>query len=328
LILLLLKQVWRKYPMRCVGKTLLLLLFSKGFQIVVFMLRIDPTEIATKDLHQFILGAVAPRPIAIASTDGVPNLAPYSFFNAFSSNPPILIFSSNRRVSNNTTKDTLKNVEDTGEVVINVVPHRIVRQMALCSVEYDSSVNEFEKAGFTPLPAEMVKPFRVAESPVHMECKVDKILPLGDKGGAGNLIICNIVLMHIAESVLNENGRIDPDKIDLVARMGRFYYARASGDAVFEVVQQVTALGIGFDGLPTGIRHSNILTGNNLGQLAALLALPSKEEAMALAATDGRVQQALLQPSAKPMLMAYAKESLDRNEVELGAKLAVLSESV
>lgn len=295
------------------------------------MLRIDPLEIATKDLHQFILGAVAPRPIAFASTlstDGVPNLAPYSFFNAFSSNPPILIFSSNRRVSNNTTKDTLKNVEETGEVVINVVPHRIVRQMALCSVEYPAEVNEFEKAGFTPLPSEKVRPFRVAESPVHMECRVDKILPLGDKGGAGNLIICNIVLMHIAEEVLTENGRIDPHKIDLVARMGRFYYARASGDAIFEVVQQVTALGIGFDGLPTGIRHSNVLTGNNLGQLAALTVLPSKEEAMTLAATDGRVRAALADTSAPAALFAYAKEALDKNDVELGAKLAVLADSL
>ena len=295
------------------------------------MLRINPAEIATKDLHQFILGAVAPRPIAFASTvsvNGVPNLAPYSFFNAFSSNPPILIFSSNRRVSNNTTKDTLKNVEDTGEVVINVVPHRIVRQMALCSVEYGAEINEFEKAGFTPLASEKVRPFRVAESPVHMECKVEKILPLGDKGGAGNLIICNIVLMHIAEEVLNDKGRIDPHKIDLVARMGRFYYARASGEAIFEVVQEVTALGIGFDGLPPGIRHSNILTGNNLGQLAALLALPSKEEAMALAATDERVQKVLASKTAQSELFAYAKEALDRNEVDLGAKLAILADSI
>lgn len=295
------------------------------------MLRIDPVEIATKDLHQLILGAVAPRPIAFASTlstDGVPNLAPYSFFNAFSSNPPILIFSSNRRVSNNTTKDTLKNVEDTGEVVINVVSHHIVRQMALCSIEYGSEVNEFVKAGFTQLPSEKIKPFRVAESPVQMECKVEKILPLGDKGGAGNLVICNIVLMHIAEEVLNDKGRIDPHKIDLVARMGRFYYARASGGAIFEVVQEVTAIGIGFDGLPAGIRYNNVLTGNNLGQLAALLSLPSKEEALALAATDARVQQALSSKIGRTELFAYSKESLDRNEVELGSKLAVLADSI
>lgn len=199
--------------------------------------------------------------------------------------------------------------------------------MALCSIEYGAEVNEFEKAGFTPLPSEKVKPFRVAESHVHMECKVEKILPLGDKGGAGNLIICNIVLMHIAEEVLSEKGRIDPHKIDLVARMGRFYYARASGDAIFEVVQEVNAIGIGFDGLPLGIRHSNILTGNNLGQLAALTALPTAEESLALTQTDERVRQMLLSTSAKHQLHAYAKEALDQNDVLLGAKLSVLAES-
>lgn len=295
------------------------------------MLRIDPTQIATKDLHQFILGAVAPRPIAFASTvgrDGRPNLAPFSFFNAFSSNPPILIFSANRRVSNNTTKDTLRNVEETGEVVINAVSHSIVRQMAVASIEYGADVNEFEKAGFTPLPSEMVKPFRVAESPVHMECKVDKILPLGDKGGAGNLIVCNILLMHIAESVLNENGRIDPHKIDLMGRMGRFWYVRASGAAIEEIQQVVSVIGIGFDGLPPGIRQSIVLTGNNLGQLAGLPALPSAEEAMSLAAADERVGQILQGKAAKEELHAYAKEALDRNDLQLGARLAVLAESL
>lgn len=294
------------------------------------MLKIDPTRIATRDLHQYILGAVAPRPIAFASTisvDGVPNLAPYSFFNAFSSNPPILIFSSNRRVANNTTKDTLKNVEDTGEVVINVVSHSIVRQVAVASIEYGAEVNEFEKAGFTPLPSEMIRPFRVAESPVHMECRVDKILPLGEKGGAGNLIICRIVLMHIAENVLNEKGRIDPHKIDLMGRMGRFYYVRASGAAVEEIEQVVTTIGIGFDGLPPGIRSSNILTGNNLGQLAGLPALPSAGESMALAATDERVRHIMGKPGAREALHAYAKEALDRNDLHTGALLAVLAES-
>jgi flavin reductase (DIM6/NTAB) family NADH-FMN oxidoreductase RutF len=291
------------------------------------MLRIDPTQIPTKDLHQYILGAVAPRPIAFASTistDGIPNLAPYSFFNAFSSNPPTLIFSSNRRVANNTTKDTLKNVEDTGEVVINVVPYSIVRQMAVASVEYDADVTEFEKTGLTPLASELIRPFRIAESPVQMECKVQQILPLGEKGGAGNLIICNIVLMHISEEILNEKGRIDPQKIDLMGRMGRFYYVRASGEAVMEVVQEVTTMGIGFDGLPPGIRHSPVLTGNNLGQLAGMAALPTAGVAMELAATDERVQRSLASGSARLELHQYAKEALDRNELELGAKLAVL----
>ena len=320
-----------KYPADNLAGALLLGRFFIVLSITANMLKIDPTQIATKDLHQYILGAVAPRPIAFASTlsaDGIPNLAPYSFFNAFSSNPPILIFSSNRRVSNNTTKDTLKNVEDTGEVVINVVSHRIVRQMAVTSIEYGAEVNEFEKAGFTPLPSEMIKPYRVAESPVHMECKVEKILPLGEKGGAGNLIICNIVLMHIAESVLNEKGRIDPHKIDLMGRMGRFYYVRASGAAVEEIEQVVSTIGIGFDGLPPGIRRSNILTGNNLGQLAGLAALPSAGDSMALAATDERVQRIIGKPGAREKLHVYSKEALDRNDLELGARLAVLAESL
>lgn len=292
------------------------------------MLSIDPTQIATKDLHQYILGAVAPRPIAFASTiskDGVPNLAPYSFFNAFSSNPPILIFSSNRRVANNTTKDTLKNVEDTGEVVINVVSHNISRQMAVASIEYGAEVDEFKKAGFTPLASERIRPFRVAESPVQMECVVDKILPLGDDGGAGNLIFCKIVLMHIAEEILNDKGRIDPHKIDLMGRMGRFYYVRASGDAVEEIVQEVSKIGIGFDGLPIALRHSKVLTGNNLGQLAGLPALPSTEEAMSLMGHDARVQSAFSSPETAAQLQAYAKEVLDQNDVLKGAALAVLS---
>lgn len=292
------------------------------------MLCIDPTQIATKDLHQFMLSAVAPRPIAFASTispEGQPNLAPYSFFNAFSSNPPILIFSSNRRVANNTTKDTLRNVQDTGEVVINVVSHSIVRQMALASIEYGPEVNEFEKAGFTPVPSERVRPFRVAESPVQMECVVDQILPLGDQGGAGNLIVCRIVLMHIAESVLNDKGRIDPHKIDLMGRMGRFYYARASGAAVYEVVQEVTSIGIGFDGLPPALRHSKVLTGNNLGQIASLPALPTPEAALALLADDERTRLALTGENSAYDLQIYAQEVLDQNDVTRGAALAVLS---
>ena len=291
------------------------------------MLTIDPTQIPTKDLHQYILGAVSPRPIAFASTistEGIPNLAPYSFFNAFSSNPPILIFSSNRRVANNTTKDTLKNIEDTGEVVINVVPHAIVRQMALASIEYGSEVNEFVKSGLTPLASERVKPFRVAESPVQMECIVENILPLGEGGGAGNLIICRIVLMHISESVLNEKGRIDPYKIDLMGRMGRFYYVRASGAAIEEIVQEVTSIGIGFDGLPPSLLHSKILTGNNLGQLASLTALPDEAAAHQILADDPRAQMLVARLSPIDMQL-YIKELLDQGSVEKGAAMAVLA---
>ena len=172
---------------------------------------INPTEVPTRDLHQFLIGSVGPRPIAFASTineDGSPNLAPYSFFNAFSSNPPILVFSSNRRVSDNTTKDTLHNIRQNGEVVINVVNYSIVRQMAVTSVEFDSSVSEFDKSGLTPIASDLIKPYRVKESPVQMECRVKEIVTLGEDGGAGHLIICDVLRMHIEEEIIDDNGRI------------------------------------------------------------------------------------------------------------------------
>lgn len=242
---------------------------------------INPNDISTGDLHQFILGSVAPRPIAFASTigpNGVYNLAPYSFFNCFSSNPPICVFSSNRRVENNTTKDTLHNIEQNGEVVINVVNYAIVRQMALCSVNFPSDVSEFAMSGLTPVASTMVAPPRVKESPVAMECKVKEIIPLGDQGGAGHLIICEVVMMHIDDAVLNEKLRIMPDKIDLVGRMGRNWYVRASGAAVFEFHQPVTPLAIGFEALPESVRRSDILTGNDLAIMAALYALPDSDK--------------------------------------------------
>ncbi len=287
------------------------------------MVTIDPNNTPTKDLHQYILGAVSPRPIAFVSTlgiNGVPNLAPYSFFNAFSSNPPLLIFSSNRRVANNTTKDTLKNVEDTGEVVINVVSHKIVRQMTVASIEFPEDVDEFKKAGLTPLPSQLVKPFRVAESPVQMECKVERIISLGDMGGAGNLIICRILLMHISESVLSEKGRIDPHKIDLMGRMGRFYYVRASGKAVEEIQQDVLPVGIGFDGLPKYIRDSKILSGNNLGQLAGLPKLPSMDEAFEFLKKDADAVKLLTGKEYRAATcFRMAKRALNANELLKGA---------
>ena len=203
--------------------------------------------------------------------------------------------------------------------------NRIVRQMALASIEYPAEVNEFEKAGFTPLPSERVRPFRVAESPVHMECKVEQILPLGEKGGAGNLIVCRVVLMHIAEDVLNDKGRIDPHKIDLMGRMGRFYYVRASGAAVEEVVQEVTAFGVGFDGLPPALRHSNVLTGNNLGQMASLPQLPTHEEAVAALQGDLRAQALLAASDKAHALQVYAKELLDQGNLPQGSAAAMLS---
>ena len=245
------------------------------------MLTLDPKEIPTAKLHGFLLAAVAPRPIAFASTidkDGNPNLSPYSFFNVFSANPPIAIFSPARRVRDNTTKHTLENVHEIKEVVINIVNYAMVEQMSLSSTEYAKGVNEFEKAGFTPIASETVRPFRVKESPVQLECKVREVVALGNEGGAGNLIISEITRVHIAESVLNEEGRIDQNKIDLVARLGANWYCRASGDALFEVEKPLSTMGIGVDSIPISIRNSEILTGNDLGKLGNVEELPNETE--------------------------------------------------
>ncbi len=239
-----------------------------------------PENMATKDLHQLIIGCVAPRPIAFVSTrdeQGLLNLAPYSFFNAFSSNPPIVVFSSNRRVTNNTTKDTLHNVMKTKEAVINAVSFDIVRQMSLSSAEFPPEVNEFEKIGLTPEDSVVVDVPAVKESPVNMECRVKEIIPLGKHGGAGHLIICEVVHMRIAEHCFTE-GKLDPQKLDLMARMGRNYYVRASGSAVMEIYQSVTEIPIGFDRLPHSIKHSGILTGNQIAVLASFTTLPDELE--------------------------------------------------
>lgn len=243
-------------------------------------IRIIPGEIPTKDLHQYIIASVSPRPIAFVSTKdekGVQNLAPYSFFNAFSSNPPIVVFSSNRRVSDNTTKDTLHNVRVSGQCVINVVPYSIVRQMSLASVEFPSDESEFEKVGLTPEKSETVECDRVLESPINMECVVNEIIELGKHGGAGHLIICEVKLIAVDDTIMNGN-RIDPHKLDLMGRMGRNYYVRASGDAIMEIYQSVTDIPIGFDRLPVQLKNSKVLTGNELCSMAALTEFPSSEK--------------------------------------------------
>lgn len=243
------------------------------------MLSIDPKEISTGKLHGYLLGAIAPRPIAFASTidaNGNPNLSPFSFFNVFGSNPPIMIFSPARRVRDNTIKHTLENALATKEVVINVVNYDIVQQMSLSSTEYPEGVNEFEKAGFTMLKSDEIKPYRVAESPVQFECKVKDVIFTGDEGGAGNLIVCEVVKIHISEDVLDENGEIDQHKIDLVARAGGSYYSRAR-DGFFEIPKPISTLGIGVDAIPSEIKNSTVLTGNNLGMLGNVEQLPSEE---------------------------------------------------
>ena len=240
----------------------------------------DPKSLSTSKLHGLLLSAVSPRPIAFASTidvNGNANLSPFSFFNVFSANPPILVFSPARRVKDNSIKDTLKNIMATKEVVINVVSFDMVHQVSLSSTQYPEGVNEFEKAGLTMLKSEVVKPFRVAESPVQFECKVNDIIELGKEGGAGNLIICEIVKFHIDEDVLDEDGSINQVKLDLVARAGGSYYSRAK-KGFFEIPKPLSALGIGVDNFPEEVRNSMVLTGNDLGMLGNVETLPSKTE--------------------------------------------------
>lgn len=245
------------------------------------MLTIDPKELPIPQLHGYLLGAIGPRPIAFASTideNGQPNLAPFSFFNVFSANPPILIFSPARSGRTNTTKDTYENVKKVPEVVINVVNHAIVHQMSLASSPYAPNVDEFEKAGFTKLKSDTIKPFRVAESPVQFECKVNEVKELGDGGGAGNLIICEVTKIHIDPAVIGEDGKIDQHKIDLVSRMGGNWYCRADKNSMFEITKPVTTCGIGFDQIPADIKASKILSGNDLGQLGGIEELPNETD--------------------------------------------------
>ena len=245
------------------------------------MLTIDPKEIPVPKLHHYLLGAVGPRPICFASTidaDGNENLAPFSFFNIFSANPPIAVFSPARSGRTNETKDTFNNVKAVAEVVINIVNYDMVHQMSLASSPFSSEVDEFVKSGFTKIKSDMVKPSRVKESPVQMECKVREVIELGQEGGAGNLVVCEIVKIHIDESILNESGAIDQKKIDLVARMGGNWYCRADENSMFEIEKPITTIGIGFDKIPDDIRNSNTLTGNNLGQLGNIEEIPNETE--------------------------------------------------
>ncbi|RCL71514.1 MAG: flavin reductase family protein [Flavobacteriales bacterium] len=245
------------------------------------MLSINPKEIEIPKLHRYLLGSVGPRPIAFASTidsKGNINLAPFSFFNVFSANPPIMIFSPARSGRTNQSKDTYNNVKEVPEVVINVVTHDMVHQMSLASSPYDSDVSEFEKSGFTSLESDMITPPRVKESPVQFECKVNEIIELGDQGGAGNLVICEVVRIHVMESLLDENQMIDQHKIDLISRMGGNWYCRADKNSMFEIQKPITTCGIGFDALPIDIRNSSILTGNDLGQLAGIEQLPNETD--------------------------------------------------
>ena len=286
------------------------------------MISIDPKDISSAKLQGYLQSAVGPRPIAFASTidkNGVPNLSPFSFFNIFSANPPILIFSPARRVRDNTIKHTLINAEANREVVINVVNFDIVQQTSLSSSEYPDGVNEFVKAGFTAIPSEMVKPYRVAQSPVQFECKVNEIISLGTQGGAGNLVICEILKMHISESVLDENGNIDPFKIDLVSRMGGNWYSRAN-QGLFEVAKPITTLGIGVDQIPNFVKESAIFDGNDLGKLGNIEALPTTEEINIFVKQNFTVK-GVLSADDESKQFKKAKEYLDQNDVDSAWKV-------
>ena len=281
-----------------------------------FMLTIDPKEVTTAKLQGYLQSAIGPRPIAFASTldkKGKPNLSPFSFFNIFSANPPILVFSPARRVRDNSVKHTLLNCEATGQVVINVVNFDIVEQVSLSSTEYPAGVNEFLKSGLTPIPSEVVKPYRVAESPVQFECKVIEIIALGKEGGAGNMIVCEVMKMHINEAILDDNGVIDPVKIDLVARLGGNWYSRANR-GLFEVEKPLTTLGIGVDFIPDFVKESPVFNGNDLGKLGNVESLPTEEEITIFVKQNFKVKGVL---SADDELKKHqlAKEYLDKNEV-------------
>ncbi len=294
------------------------------------MLTLDPKELPIPKLHGYLLGAIGPRPIAFASTideNGVNNLSPFSFFNVFSAAPPILIFSPARNGRTNTTKDTYNNVKKVPEVVINIVNYDILHQMSLSSSPFASDVDEFVKSGLTPVASDTIKPMRVLEAPVQFECKVLEVKELGDQGGAGNLVICEVTKIHIHEEVLAEDGTIDQKKINLVARMGGNWYCHANEASMFEITKPITTIGIGFDQLPEDILQSSVLTGNDLAQLAGVTEIPNEtdvNEYKLLELSD--LFLTLEDEPAKLELALHqrAKELINQNDIE-GAWMTLLS---
>jgi flavin reductase (DIM6/NTAB) family NADH-FMN oxidoreductase RutF len=296
-------------------------------------LDIDPIETPARRLNELMLGCVAPRPIAFASTvdkDGKPNLSPFSFFNTFGIHPPIMIFSPSRRGRDATTKHTYENIKEVPEVVINVVSYSMIQQASMASAQFPKGVNEFVKAGFTMLRSDLIRPFRVEESPVQFECKVLQVIETGVEGFAGNLVISEMIKMHINSGILTESGKIDPDKIDLVGRMGGNYYCRASGGALLEVKMPVDTIGIGVDSLPAHVRNSSILTGNDLGQLANLDSLPvenSIREVRQLAEVNSLFETPGETMELRDALHRLAQTKIAEHQVELALKILLLSKS-
>lgn len=282
-------------------------------------MQIDLASLAPAEKQQWLQHAIGPRPICFASTinaKGEVNLSPFSFFNMFSANPPIVVFSPSRRVRDNTTKHTLQNVQEVPEVVINIVDYDMAQQMSLASCEYPQGVNEFTKAGFTQEAATIIKPPMVKESKVKMECKVIETKSLGNQGGSGCLVICEVIRLHITDSILNEHGSmIDQRKLELIARLGGNWYSRVNTSNLFEIEKPNTQLGIGVDALPEAIRNSTILTGNNLGQLANVHALPTVDPAF----DDARLKEIVQYFSVSPdemerELHQYAKQLLEQQQ--------------
>lgn len=296
------------------------------------MLTINTTDLKPAELQNYLQYAIAPRPICFVSTIdklGNVNLSPFSFFNLFSINPPICVFSPSRRVRDNTTKHSLENILEVPECVINIVNYEMVQQTSLASVEFPKGVNEFVKAGFTPLPSELVKPPRVAESPVQMECVISQVIPLGEQAGAGNLVLAEIKRIHINENILDESGKIDQTKIDLVARLGGDWYCRVGVDNLFEVEKPIRTLGIGVDFIPASIRNSEILTGNNLGQLGNVESFPSDEE-IASIRFDQELREILDATIGDPLtrereLHQYARKLLESGDVNKAWKVLLVN---
>lgn len=295
------------------------------------MLTVKTSDLSPAQLQNYLQYAVAPRPICFATTidkEGNINLSPFSFFNMFSTNPPLCVFSPARRVRDNTTKHTLENILEVKECVINIVNYPMVQQTSLASTEYAKGINEFEKAGFTMLASQLVKPPRVAEAPVQMECIVTEVIHLGDNPGAGNLILAEIKLIHIKEEILDEDGKIDQAKIDLVARLGGDWYCRVTADNLFKVAKPLTTLGIGIDALPHGVRNSYVLSGNDLGMLGNIEKVPSEEE-IDLMRNHPAVKEVLDATigdgvNRQRELHELAKEMLSRGEVPDALKVVLL----
>lgn len=288
----------------------------------------DIKTLKTNDIQSYLQSSVGPRPIAFASTinkNGIPNLSPFSFFNVFSANPPILIFSPARRVRDNTIKHTLENCIDNKEVVINIVDYNIVQQMSLSSTEYPEGVNEFIKAGFTMLKSDIVKPFRVKESPVQFECKVNEIIPLGNEAGAGNLVICEVLKIHILSTILTEKDRIDQTKLDLVSRMGGAWYSRAN-KGLFEIPKPLFTLGIGVDAIPDFIKESSLFDGNDLGSLGNVEKLPNEEEIIDFLNLNIEIK-GILSSADEQKIQAKAKEYILNNDPD-GAWKILLAKRV